>query len=105
MKPRFSDKELALLKGKVQDPAARQMCAQVQDLIKRACQCAPKSQRWNRKKRRCQEKAFRKELNQICAQPLVYPRAETLRERLTGPEQKGLFTFLRHRGVPHGDHR
>jgi hypothetical protein len=94
------DKELALLKGKAQDPAARHMCLQVQDLIHRACQCAPKSQRWNRKKRRRREKAFRKELNRICSQPLTYPRAETLRQRLIGPEQKLLFTFLRHRGVP-----
>jgi hypothetical protein len=94
------DKELALLKGKAQDPAARQMCAQVQDLVHRACQCARKSQRWKAGKRRRQEKAFRQELNQMCARSLTYPRAETLRQRLLGPEQKRLFTFLRHRGVP-----
>ena len=46
------------------------------------------------------EKSFRKELNQISAERLFYLGAETLRQRLIGPEQKQMFTFLRHRGVP-----
>lgn len=94
------DKELALLKGQAQDPQARQMCEQVQGLIKRACASAHPSQRWDARKRKRTEKAFRQELNEICSASLVYPRAEKLRQRLIGPEQKEFFTFLRHRGVP-----
>jgi hypothetical protein len=40
------------------------------------------------------------ELNQICKQPLRFKPAETLRTYLAGPDQKFLFTFLRHPGVP-----
>lgn len=46
------------------------------------------------------EKQFRKKLNKICQSPLSFTPAETLRSYLVGPEQKYLFTFLRHPGVP-----
>jgi hypothetical protein len=36
----------------------------------------------------------------ICKRPLYFKPAETLRTYLVGPEQKFLFTFLRHPGVP-----
>ena len=39
-------------------------------------------------------------LNNICKQPLPFKPAETLRSYLAGTEQKFLFTFLRHPGVP-----
>lgn len=46
------------------------------------------------------EKAFLRELNQICKSPLSFKPAETLRAFLAGPDQKSLFTFLRRPGVP-----
>lgn len=39
-------------------------------------------------------------LNRICRKELAFKPAETLRKYLAGPEQKYLFTFLRHVGVP-----
>ncbi|MFZ3098142.1 MAG: IS66 family transposase [Desulfosalsimonadaceae bacterium] len=39
-------------------------------------------------------------LNRICRKELKFKPAETLRKYLAGPEQKYLFTFLRHVGVP-----
>jgi len=46
------------------------------------------------------EKRSITELNNICKQTLRFKPAETLRSYLVGPEQKFLFTFLRHPGVP-----
>jgi len=46
------------------------------------------------------EKRSITELNTICKQTLRFKPAETLRSYLVGPEQKFLFTFLRHPGVP-----
>ena len=46
------------------------------------------------------EKRSVRELNDICKQTLRFKPAETLRTYLVGPEQKFLFTFLRHPGVP-----
>jgi hypothetical protein len=41
-----------------------------------------------------------KRLEKICKKALEFKPAETLRTYFTGPEQKYLFTFLRHQGVP-----
>ncbi|MDQ7839317.1 MAG: transposase [Thermodesulfobacteriota bacterium] len=46
------------------------------------------------------KKRFVKQLKNICKKPLVFKPAETLRAYLYGPEQKSLFTFLGHHGVP-----
>jgi hypothetical protein len=46
------------------------------------------------------EKKFARKLSAICKRPLRSKPAETLRSYLAGPEQKFLFTFLRHKGVP-----
>ena len=46
------------------------------------------------------EKQLVHRLAGICKKPLVFKPAETLRAYLAGPEQKYLFTFLRHPGVP-----
>jgi transposase len=46
------------------------------------------------------EKRFITQLNNICKQPLRFKPAETLRTYLVGPDQRFLFTFLRHPGVP-----
>jgi len=53
---------------------------------------------WNRATQK--EKQLIRKLNGICKQPLGFKQAETLRNFLVGPEQKHLFTFLRHPGVP-----
>ncbi len=45
------------------------------------------------------EKQLVKDLVKICKQPLCFKPAESLRTYLLGPEQKHLFTFLRHPGV------
>jgi hypothetical protein len=45
-------------------------------------------------------KRFVRQLRNICKKPLAFKTAETLRAYLDGPEQKFLFTFLRHKGVP-----
>ena len=45
-------------------------------------------------------KRFVRQLRNICKKPLSFKTAETLRTYLDGPEQKFLFTFLRHKGVP-----
>lgn len=46
------------------------------------------------------EKDFIKQLCKICKKPAGFKPAETLRAYLAGPDQKYLFTFLRHPGVP-----
>jgi hypothetical protein len=46
------------------------------------------------------ENRFRKKLNKICQSPFRFTPAETLRAYLAGPEQKYLFTFFRHPGLP-----
>ncbi|MEK7482897.1 MAG: transposase, partial [Planctomycetota bacterium] len=45
------------------------------------------------------EKYLVKNLVKICKLPLGFKPAESLRTYLLGPEQKHLFTFLRHPGV------
>lgn len=46
------------------------------------------------------EKRLVKQLCNICKKPLAFKPAETLRAYLAGADQKYLFTFLRHPGVP-----
>jgi len=46
------------------------------------------------------EKKFVAQLFGICKKPLGFKPAETLRDFLSGVDQKYLFTFLRHPGVP-----
>jgi transposase len=96
------EQELALLKGKAQDPQAHQFCQQVQGLIHRACQAHRQlaKGRWRAKAAKKKERALRCQLRRLCRQPLRHERAETFRKRLAGPEQKQMFTFLRHRHVP-----
>ena len=45
------------------------------------------------------EKQLTKKLIKISKKPLTFKPAETLRTFLTGPQNKSLFTFLRHKGV------
>jgi len=46
------------------------------------------------------EKQLSRQLSNICKKSLGLKPAETLRTYLIGPEQKSLFAFLRHPGVP-----
>lgn len=96
------DEQLVLLRGKAADPAARRFCAKVQELIGRACQAHRQFSkgRWRPKAARRKERALRRQLTNLCRKPLRYEPAESFRQRLSGPEQKHMFTFLRHPGVP-----
>ena len=94
--------ELALLKGKAADPAARQFCKDIQGWVHTACQAHHRLSRgrWRAKaaKRRGQE--LRRQLRAFCATPLRYPKADAFRKRLSGPEQKRLLTCFRRPHVP-----
>jgi hypothetical protein len=46
------------------------------------------------------EQRFVKRLSNICKKPFGFKPAETLRVYMAGDDQKYLFTFLRHQGVP-----
>ena len=96
------EKELALLKGKARDERAQVFCQKVKRFFGQACQEYHKFNRspWRAKRARKKEKELRQELAGLCRKPLRYEPAEAFRERLIGPEQKQMFTFLRHKGVP-----
>jgi hypothetical protein len=93
-KARELDQEMALLKGKAVDPRARRFCQAIQAFVHDACQIHRRLSKgpWRAKTARKQGCALRARLCQLCSQPLRYPRAETLRQRLMGKEQKLLFT-------------
>jgi transposase len=95
-------RELALLKGPAADPPARQFCQQVQGFIHTACQAHHRLAQgpWRAQAARRKERALRRQLRALCRTPLRYPRAETFRQRLLGPEQKHLFTCFRRPRVP-----
>ncbi|MCA1838020.1 MAG: IS66 family transposase [Actinobacteria bacterium] len=101
-KARELEQELALLKGQARDERAQKFCRQLKEFFGEACAIGQKFQRgsWRAKAARKQEKALRHQLAKLCRKPLGYPRAEAFRKRLLGPEQRHLFTFLRHPRVP-----
>jgi transposase len=96
------EQELALLKGKAADPAARQFCQNIQGWVRTACQAHHRlcSGRWRAKAAKRKGQALRRELHALCRAPLCYPKAEAFRKRLLGPEQKLLFTCFRRPHVP-----
>jgi transposase len=96
------DQELALLKGRAADPAARQFCQDVQGWVHTACQAHHRLGRrpWRAKMAQRQGQALRRSLSTLCRTPLRYPRAEAFRKRLCGPEQKHFFTCFRRPRVP-----
>jgi transposase len=55
---------------------------------------------WSATLARAQERRFEQQLQGLCRQPLRHPKAEKLRERLSGPEQRLLLACFRHPGVP-----
>ena len=96
------DQELALLKGEAVDPRARQFCQDVQGWVHDACQAHHRLARgpWRAKSAKAKARELKRQLNKLCRQPLGYPKTETLRLRLLGPDQKLLFTCFRRPGVP-----
>jgi transposase len=94
--------EHALLPPTEKDAAVGRFCDRVLDLCSRLCDAGEKLKSgdlpW--KEAAKIEKRSVTELNTICQQTLRFKPAETLRSYLAGPEQKFLFTFLRHPGVP-----
>jgi hypothetical protein len=94
--------EHALLPPRAQDPATGPFCARVREFGARLCaagqQLTSGAIPWTAAAK--MEKRFATKLNGICNQALRFKPAETLRAYLAGPEQKFLFAFLRHPGVP-----
>ena len=94
--------EHALLPPTEKDPATGPFCDRVIDLCSRLCDVGQKLKSgdipWKAAAKI--EKRSVTELNTICKQTLRFKPAETLRSYLAGPQQKFLFTFLRHPGVP-----
>ncbi len=94
--------EHALLPQAEKDAAVGPFCDRLIDLCSRLCDMGKKLKSgdipW--KEAAKIEKRSVTELNTICKQTLRFKPAETLRTYLVGPEQKFLFTFLRHPGVP-----
>jgi transposase len=96
------DQELALLKGRAADPAARRFCQDIQGLVRDACLAHRKLSKgpWRAMIAKAKGRALRQRLKRICRTPLCHPRTETFRQRLLGKEQKLLFTCFRRPNVP-----
>ena len=94
--------EHALLPRTEKDTATGLFCDHLMDLCSRLCDAGQKLKSgdlpWKAAAKI--EKRFTRELSTICKQPLLFKPAETLRSYLAGPEQRFLFAFLRHPGVP-----
>jgi transposase len=94
--------EHALLPQTEKEAAVSPFCDRLIDLCSRLCDAGEKLKSgdlaW--KEAAKIEKRAVTELSNICKQTLRFKPAETLRTYLAGPEQKFLFTFLRHPGVP-----
>ncbi len=95
------EQEIALLQGKAADPNALRFCQDVQSWVRAACQAHHHlPHRWRAKTAKRKARALRRELCRLCRTPLRYPKAETFRKRLLGPEQKHFFTCFRRPNVP-----
>jgi transposase len=95
-------KEHILLPESLRDKNAESFLEQVGNIFKEACDVGQKlkSGKISWDKTSGIEKRFIRKLNKFCRRPLKFKPAETLHAYLAGPEQKNLFTFLRHPGVP-----
>jgi transposase len=96
------EQELALLAGAAADPKARQFCQAVQGWVHAACQAHQQltGRPWRAPSAKARERRLKRQLRKLCRQSLRYPKAEKLRQRLLGPEQRMLFTCFRRPGVP-----
>jgi hypothetical protein len=92
--------ELAALKGKAADPVARLFCQNIQGWVRTACQTHQRlcRKQWRARSAKRKGQTLRRLLQVLCAAPLRHPRAEAFRKRLSGPQQKLLFTCF---GRPH----
>ncbi len=84
------------------ETATVRFCDQVVAFFKKACETGAKIKSGSTPWQNATgiEKDFIKKLCKICKKPTGFKPAETLRAFLAGPDQKYLFTFLRHPGVP-----
>jgi len=96
------EQELALLKGRAAESAARQFCQDIQGWVRCACQAHRRLTRgrWRARAAKRKAEALRRQLRRLCARALRHPKAEAFRKRLLGPEQKLLFTCFRRPNVP-----
>lgn len=84
------------------DPQTEKFCEKVGALFTKACQTGQKL-RWGKIPWESATEIEHRYVRMLCRigkKPLAFKPAETLRKHLVGPDQKYLFTFLRHRGVP-----
>jgi transposase len=95
-------REHGLLQQVEKDAATDRFCDRIVSLFKEACEAGRKLNSgdtpWESAKD--MEKHFVKRLSTICKKQLLFKPAETLRAYMAGEDQKYLFTFLRHQGVP-----
>lgn len=95
-------RELLLIENTSRDASAETFCERIARFFSKACAIGQEllsgSLKWRDAPRI--EKRSVSELREICAGRLEYKPAETLRTFLIGKDQKYLFTFLRHPGVP-----
>jgi hypothetical protein len=95
-------REHGLLRPDEKSAAANRFCDRVVAFFKEACHTGRELKTgaipW--KSVQAIEKKLVNRLAGICKKPIVFKPAKTLRAYLAGPEQKYLFTFLRHPGVP-----
>ena len=95
-------REHTLLRETEKDAATDRFCDRIVAFFKKACEVGRKLNSgdipWESAQK--MEISFVKQLSTMCKKPLAFKPAETLRTYLSGENQKYLFTFLRHQGVP-----
>jgi transposase len=96
------EQELTLLKSRAADPKALAFCKSIQAFVHDTCQEHRRlgGKPWRAKRAKNKERALRRELQQLCHNPLRHPKAQAFRKRLLGPEQKHFFTCFRRPKVP-----
>ena len=95
-------REHELLPQAEREPATDRFCDRVETFFKEACETATKLKSGKVPWESAEgiEKRLVKQLSGICKKQLAFRPAETLKSFLSGKDQKFLFTFLRHPGVP-----
>jgi hypothetical protein len=95
-------REHELLPQAEQDAATDRFCNRVEAFCRKACKTAAKLESGKIPWKSAQgiEKRLTKRLSGICKKQMTFKPAKTLSDFLSGKDQKFLFTFLRHPGVP-----
>lgn len=95
-------REHGLLPQDEKDAATDRFCDRIIAFFKKACDTGSKLKFGDIPRESAEGVAddLIKQLSKICKRPLMFKPSETLRAYLAGPEQKYLFTFLRHPNVP-----